>query len=63
VTPGIGRFVEMMSPDQRAEWHERAAIIEYEGNKTRQQAEYIAAITVLNIQLPQKDMAWSSKEL
>jgi hypothetical protein len=53
----------MMSPDQRAEWHERAAIIEYEGNKTRQQAEYIAAITVLNIQLPEREMQWNSKEL
>jgi hypothetical protein len=62
MTAGIGRLVEMMTPDQRAEWHERSAIIQYDGNKTRDWAEYIAALTVLNIQLPQRDMTWISKE-
>lgn len=62
MTPGIGRLVEMMTAEQRAEWHERAAIIEYDGNKQQDWAEYIAALIVLNIQLPQREMTWSSKE-
>ena len=52
----------MMTAEQRAEWHERAAIIEYDGNKQQDWAEYIAALIVLNIQLPQREMTWSSKE-
>ena len=47
-------LVERMNEKQLMEWHERAAIIEFCGNVTRADAEYMAALDVLRDILPQR---------
>jgi hypothetical protein len=59
---GTGFLVQRMTPEQREEFEERAAIMEYEANQTRDAAEYNAAIATLNIKLPSKERQWDTKE-
>lgn len=59
--PGTAILVERMTKQQREEFEERAAIIEYEGGLDKDTAEYVAVVTTLNIQLPQKEMQWLTK--
>jgi hypothetical protein len=47
-------LVERMNEKQIEQWHERAAIIEFSGNVSRADAEYIAALDVLRDILPQR---------
>jgi len=59
---GTGFLVQRMTREQREEFEERAAIMEYEANQTRDAAEYYAAIATLNIKLPTKERQWDTKE-
>jgi hypothetical protein len=59
---GTGFLVQRMTREQREEFEERAAIMEYEANQTRDAAEYNAAIATLNIKLPTKERQWDTKE-
>lgn len=59
--PGTAILVERLTKQQREEFEERAAIMEYEGGLDKDTAEYVAVISTLNIQLPQKDKQWHTK--
>jgi hypothetical protein len=58
---GTRLLVQKMTGAQREEFEERAAIMEYEAGVTRDYAEYVAAITTLNIQLTKKDKTWDTE--
>ncbi len=51
---GTSMLVERMNERQLELWHERAAIIEYVGNYSREDAEWLAAVDVLRDVLPQR---------
>ena len=47
MTTAVTLMVERMTPKQREEWEERAALMEYEGGLSREQAEEEAAWSVM----------------
>ena len=59
--PGTAVLVSRMTTKQKEQFEERAGIFEYDGGLDRDKAEYYAALDVLNIKLPTKEIQWDTE--